>query len=82
MKLLYFKDLAAKGIKLTMPTIRKKEADGTFHTRLRLTKRYRPWTDKMIDEHIRALADQSTKETALARQAAEAPAKENKRGSV
>jgi predicted DNA-binding transcriptional regulator AlpA len=82
MKLLYFKDLAAKGIKLTMPTIRKKEADGTFPTRLRLTQRNRPWTDEMIDEHIRALADQSAKETALARQAAEAPAKHSKRGSM
>jgi len=70
MKLLYHRDLKAKGIKLTMPTIRKKEAEGTFPIRLRLTERDRPWAENLIDEYLRKLAEESAQETEKARQAA------------
>jgi predicted DNA-binding transcriptional regulator AlpA len=88
MKLLYHRDLKAKGIKLTMPTLRKKEADGTFPMRLRLTERDRPWAENLIDEYLRKLAEESAQETEKARKAAtpgsdvSPPARESKRSRV
>ena len=70
MKLLYHRDLLAKGIPYSMPQIRKMEADGTFPKRMFFSERNRPWSEEVIDNYIKEIERELKRQTLLARKAA------------